>query len=225
MATKAVADVVREMREEIKVLSERLAVLEAGALTKPTKKRASPSDKQEPSSVSKIRDAFRQSYLETHGTPYPGWGAKENSQIAHWIRSISEEQALRYATIYPRWDKPWIVSRGHRLADLIMNYVELDAWLNRHDAHLSKVVGSKVREKFLITKVTEQQEVVEHAKRAANPDHLPTSIGYDHKVQIQTRSELHRTLNERAPGSHRENASKRDDLLLQDCALGDPEEV
>jgi len=223
VATKSVQEVIEEMREQIKALSERLAVLEAGGPVK--KKRISPSSKQEPSSVSKIRDAFLGSFLKAHGHEYPGWGARENGQAANWLRSIQVEKAVAYATVFPHWKNKRMVTRGHTFSDLIVNYVELDAHMNRHMKIVSDIAGAAVMEKFLITNAIEQQEVVEHAKRAANPDHIPASIAYDHKVQIQTRSELHRTLNERDAGSDRENASKRDGVLLQDRTLGDPEEV
>ena len=223
MATKSVQEVIEEMREQIKALSERLAVLEDGGQGK--KKRISRSSKQEPSSVSKIRDAFLGSFLKAHGHEYPGWGARENGQAANWLRSIPVDKAVAYAAVFPHWKNKRMVTRGHTFSDLITNYVELDAHMNRHKKIVSDIAGAAVMEKFLITNAIEQQEVVEHAKRAANPDHLPTSIGYDHKVQIQARSELHRAHDKCDGGGDRENASKRDGLLLQDCALGDPEEV
>jgi ribosomal protein L13E len=115
--------------------------------------------------TAQIRKSFLDAYRKEFGKDYPGWGAKENSQAANWIRSISLEKALEYCAFYPKWNDPWVTNNGHAFGILVSQYVKLDAWLSRPDQIIAKIAEGKAHERVRIGQAQSLAEVKQYARQ------------------------------------------------------------
>jgi hypothetical protein len=111
------------------------------------------------SPISTVRTAFLRSYKAEFNHDYPGWGAKENSQAKHWLKSVSLEKALELCWVYPKWNDPWVTKVGHPFDVLVKQYVQCEAWARNSKYLIRKIAAGKSIENVDIKRAVEHEEL------------------------------------------------------------------
>lgn len=146
---------------------------------------------KDPTPASQIRSCFLEAYQKEFGKEYPGWGAKEFGQAASWLRSVPLQKALDYCRLYPQWNDPWVSKQGHPFGILVAQYVKLDAWNDRPQQLVDKMVLGRAREKVLgeqkrtLVEMRMHGEIQEQQNRdRAIGGQVPKNVSHEPKFEL-----------------------------------------
>lgn len=112
----------------------------------------------ERSGVAEVREAFFKAFHEEFGREPAGWGAKENAMCSNWLKSVSKEKAILLASVYPKWNDPWVTKNGHPFGILVAQYNSVDAWFHNPKTLIKKIAAGRAVESIDVKEAVKEEE-------------------------------------------------------------------